>query len=127
MSKDVWQQIAAALEGNRSTTAGSNALSGGLWGLSGDESRKATAWATTRPLSGLSAVFNPADAALDEEGNIICRSHYGRRDSEYGWEIDHRHPSALGGGNALGNLRALHWRSNSRHGGLLGNFLNSLR
>jgi hypothetical protein len=124
MSKDVWQEIATALAGHRPAGIGSKpALTGGL--LS-DDVRKTMAWATTRPL-GMTAGFYPADAALDEEGNVICRSHYGRRDSQYGWEIDHRHPTALGGSNAFGNLRALHWHANCRHGGLLGNALNALR
>jgi len=92
----------------------------GWLGTSADDVRKNVAWATTRPLRGFSLAFHPSDAAIDEENNIICLSHYGRRDSEYGWEIDHRHPAGLGGSNSLANLRALHWRANSRHGGLLG-------
>ncbi|AVQ04196.1 HNH endonuclease [Caulobacter segnis] len=56
----------------------------------------------------------------DDFGNILAFDQFGKR-SEYGWEIDHIHPVALGGSDAPGNLRALHWRSNRSLGGLLGN------
>ncbi|MGI0088298.1 MAG: HNH endonuclease [Nitrosotalea sp.] len=44
----------------------------------------------------------------------ILRSHYGRRDSEYGWEIDHIKPVSEGGKDELSNLRPLHWENNAR-------------
>jgi hypothetical protein len=89
------------------------------------EQRKAIAWAKTRPL-GLLGYSHPPEARMDEQGNIIYLSHYGRRDSEYGWEIDHRVPSALGGPDNGSNWRALHWRANCVHGGLLGALLRKL-
>lgn len=48
----------------------------------------------------------------DDSGNWIHRDHYGKRDSEYGWEIDHIYPSSLGGHDGLSNVRPLHWRAN---------------
>ena len=36
-------------------------------------------------------------------------SHYGNRDSQYGWEIDHIDPD---GGDNLSNLRPLQWENN---------------
>lgn len=37
---------------------------------------------------------------------------YGKRDSKYGWEIDHIKPVSRGGGDELSNLRPLHWKNN---------------
>lgn len=48
----------------------------------------------------------------DDMGNWIHRDHYGKRDSDYGWEIDHIYPSSLGGHDGLSNVRPLHWRAN---------------
>jgi hypothetical protein len=87
------------------------ARSAGLHGL-----RKAASWRTTRPLSRMSSLFHPKDARLDELGNIICYSHYGRHDTRYGWEIDHRHPTSAGGSEEVSNLRALHWNANRAAG-----------
>ena len=61
----------------------------------------------------------PIDARGDECGHIIARSHYGRAESFYGWEVDHRQPSALGGANWPSNLRALSCRRNRSDGGIL--------
>lgn len=43
----------------------------------------------------------------------ILRSHYGNRDSQYGWEIDHIAPK---GPDVLGNLRPLQWENNASRG-----------
>ncbi|MBX5239363.1 HNH endonuclease [Rhizobium sp. NLR22b] len=68
-----------------------------------------------------SAVLDPARWRYDAHGRLICFSDYGRRDSEYGWELDHFPiPKALGGSDDMSNIRALHWRGNAAHGGLLG-------
>ena len=48
----------------------------------------------------------------DEYGALICRSHYGNRDSIYGWEIDHIVPVSRAGSDHISNLRPLHWASN---------------
>jgi len=51
----------------------------------------------------------------------IGRKHYGNRDSQYGWEIDHITPESEGGGNELSNLRPLQWQNNaSKQAGRLG-------
>jgi hypothetical protein len=39
------------------------------------------------------------------------------------WEIDHTHPSALGGPDAIWNLRPLNYLNNARLGGLLGGLI----
>ncbi|GLV24305.1 hypothetical protein TomTYG45_07460 [Sphingobium sp. TomTYG45] len=96
---------------------------GSIFGISTEEFRKAAAWATTRPLPGLMALFHPSDAGLDELDNIIYRSEYGKANSPYGWDIDHRRPSALGGSDHHGNLRALKCSANRSLGGVLGQYL----
>jgi hypothetical protein len=82
-------------------------------------------WAqTTRPLGAFNAAYHhPSDARIDELGNIVCRSHYGKATSAYGWEVDHRHPSALGGAHHVANLRALACSANRGLGGLIRNAL----
>lgn len=45
-------------------------------------------------------------------GREIKRSHYGKRSSKYGWEMDHDVPHSMGGENSIFNFRALHWRCN---------------
>ena len=45
----------------------------------------------------------------DACGAWIGRSFYGKRDSEYGWEVDHIDPN---GGDSLSNLQPLQWQNN---------------
>lgn len=44
----------------------------------------------------------------DECGAWIKHSHYGNRNSEFGWEIDH---ITAGGSEDLTNLRVLQWQN----------------
>jgi hypothetical protein len=39
--------------------------------------------------------------------------HYGNRQSQYGWEIDHIKPESEGGGDELSNLCPLQWENNA--------------
>lgn len=56
----------------------------------------------------------------DQCGAWIGRNHYGDRNNQYGWEIDHITPEADGGGDELSNLRPLQWKNNaSRQDGRL--------
>lgn len=67
--------------------------------------------------------FSPLyDWAVDCDGRKIKKSDYGKL-TEYGWEIDHVAPSALGGLNALHNKRPRHWQGNRSAGGMLANAL----
>ena len=93
---------------------------GSIFGLSAEQLRKNAAWAATRTLPALGAMMYPKDARMDELGNVICYSEYGQSNSQYGWEIDHRHPSALGGVDHHSNLRALKCQTNRSLGAILG-------
>lgn len=44
----------------------------------------------------------------DPCGAWIVRDKYGHPENEYGWEIDHIYPCAMGGDDNLANLRAMH-------------------
>lgn len=81
------------------------------------DTRKITAWCAARKIVGR----DPNVMRMDDFGSVILWSEYGKRNSDFGWEIDHRHPTALGGGDGLSNLRALNWRNNASLGGCLGN------
>ncbi len=60
--------------------------------------------------------FDSAAIRKDSCGAWIIRNHYGQRDSDYGWEIDHVFPEALGGGDDIINLRAMQWENNMAKG-----------
>ena len=57
--------------------------------------------------------YDPAVWRKDVRGSWIKWNEYGNRNSEYGWEIDHIKPQALGGSDDISNLRPLHWQSNA--------------
>ncbi len=82
------------------------------------EQKKIAAWQRCRPRPG----FPPQDWRLDDYGTAIRRSDYGVQ-GDYGWEVDHIVPTAIGGTDTLDNVRALHCRKNRSLGGLLGNAL----
>ena len=90
----------------------------GLSGLSALENKKIAAWLRCRPIIGQPSKY----ARVDDYGNVIRWQDYGTQ-GQYGWEIDHIHPSSLGGLDDLSNLRALHWRANRSLGGALGSLL----
>lgn len=79
------------------------------------EARKRAAWAAARPV----ADYDSRLIRKDDFGLFIRWSDYGDRNSEYGWEIDHRRATILGGSDRPSNLRALHWRNNASLGGQL--------
>ena len=80
--------------------------------------RKLAAW------KNATAVPNRPSLRRDCDGRLISWSAYGHL-STYGWEIDHIVPVALGGSDALSNLRARHWRGNRSAGGSLAKTLLS--
>ncbi|HZT51902.1 MAG TPA: HNH endonuclease signature motif containing protein [Stellaceae bacterium] len=60
--------------------------------------------------------------AIDCDNRIIRFTEYGRY-TAFGWQVDHIRPVALGGIDAMTNLRPRHWQGNSFAGGLLGGLL----
>ncbi|MCQ2294026.1 MAG: HNH endonuclease [Bacteroidales bacterium] len=69
-------------------------------------------WNKARKIDG----YNPDIFRQDACGAWIVFNKYGLRDNDYGWEIDHVFPSALGGDDDINNLRALHWKNNASKG-----------
>ena len=57
--------------------------------------------------------YDPSEWRRDDFGNVMWHDHYGTRDSDYGWEIDHIDPLYRGGSDNLANLRPLQWRANA--------------
>lgn len=51
----------------------------------------------------------------DECGAWIFRGDYRRKDTEFGWEIDHIIPIQDGGTDDIPNLRPLHWENTERN------------
>jgi len=45
-------------------------------------------------------------------GAWMKRDEYGRIESNYGWEVDHKKPESLGGSYELENLRPMQWANN---------------
>jgi len=87
-----------------------------MYGLSEHEKRKIDAWNKAHAAPG----YDPQAIRVDDYGSYIVWNDYGNRSSDYGWEIDHIHPTVLGGLDANNNRRALHWKNNASLGGLLG-------
>ena len=52
---------------------------------------------------------------LDCDGKLICYDEYGKY-NQYGWQIDHDVPKALGGGDEPSNLNAMRSVDNDRKG-----------
>lgn len=90
--------------------------------LDSEESKKRAVWAKARVIPGI----NPDLFRYDDDGSLICFEEYGQY-TEYGWQIDHQTPTALGGLDRYGNLRPLHWRNNTSRGGLLSSILSGRR
>ena len=57
---------------------------------------------------------DPKEIRKDQCGAWIFFSEYGKRNTEFGWEVDHITPEASGGTDDLSNLRPLHWKNNAK-------------
>lgn len=76
------------------------------------ESAKEYAWSQARTVQGWDGRVFRQDAC----GAIIEHSQYGKRQTTYGWEIDHIVPLSIGGADEFGNIQALHWENNVAKG-----------
>ncbi len=77
-----------------------------------DEAKKRAVWNKGTPISGYDVSIWRRDAC----GHAMRYSDHGSTISEYGWEIDHVFPAALGGTDDLDNLQPLYWENNRRKG-----------
>ena len=66
------------------------------------------AWQLAMPISGLDS----NKVRVDYAGAYIFKDHYGRRDSNFGWEIDHVIPLEKEGPYELWNYQPLQWENN---------------
>jgi hypothetical protein len=90
----------------------------GLFGLANsDDWRKSQVWANWPSTPG-------TEMKRDCDGRWMRKEDHGDRNSQYGWEMDHIRPVALGGSDDLINMRPRHCSGNARAGGLLGGLLN---
>ncbi len=64
-------------------------------------------WLKARPALGYDS-----DYAYDCSNRLINKGHYGRRNSDFGWEIGHIKPRCEGGSDSYYNLQPEHWRTN---------------
>lgn len=69
-------------------------------------------WEKAKPIPGKDPALYREDAA----GNPIYKPSYGK-DSEMGWEVDHKRPVSDGGTDNLRNLQSLQTDENRKKGG----------
>lgn len=69
---------------------------------------KEFAWQLAAIIPGL----DPDRFRMDYAGAYIIKEHYGRRDSNFGWEIDHIKPLEKNGPYELWNYVPLQWENN---------------
>jgi hypothetical protein len=70
--------------------------------------RRIQVWSKATPVPGRDS----AAWRTDVYGSLMLFQAYGNVDSPFGWEIDHVTPKAVGGGDGVDNLQALHWKNN---------------
>ena len=82
-----------------------------------DEKTKLIVWSKgiLIPDNG-STHWDPAIWRFDICGFIIKYDHHGNVKSKYGWEIDHKKPTAEGGSDNFDNLQPLQWENNRKKG-----------
>jgi hypothetical protein len=68
------------------------------------EDLKRAAWSRTSPVS---AQVNSWEIRKDCLGNLVRYADFGRRDSPFGWELDH----LVAGSDRTEDLQALHWKA----------------
>lgn len=81
-------------------------------GNSWTETTKQSIWQKGTPIDGYPAIIWRRDVC----GNAMKFADYGNRNSEYGWEIDHKNPVVNGGDDNYFNLQPLNWKNNASKG-----------
>ena len=82
-----------------------------------DEETKLTVWAKGRIVPDKDGKhWNPEEWRYDICGKPIKYSKHGDTNSDVGWEIDHKKPTAKGGPNTFANLQTLQWENNRLKG-----------
>ncbi len=67
-------------------------------------------WEKAEPMPGQ----DPSKIRMDPSGRPIMIEDYGKRNSIYGWEIEHFTPKSKGGTNDISNLFPGHWLMNAK-------------
>lgn len=73
-----------------------------------DEPTKLQVWSKGKEIAGYDSRIWRHDVC----GAVMKYSEHGNTNSDHGWEIDHKHPTALGGKNTWDNLQPLNWKNN---------------
>lgn len=71
--------------------------------------KKEIAWENAHIIRGK----NPDVYRKDDYGNVMYKSSY-EKQSDMGWEVDHRHPISKGGTDSSRNLQAVQWEENRK-------------
>jgi len=71
--------------------------------------KKEIAWENAHIIRGK----NPDVYRKDDYGNVIYKSSYGKQ-SDMGWEVDHRYPISKGETDSTRNLQAVQWEENRK-------------
>ena len=77
-----------------------------------DDQTKRRVFDTGTPIPGYDASVWRRDIC----GHAMRYSDHGDTNSEFGWEIDHKKPTAKGGPNTWENLQPLYWKTNREKG-----------
>ncbi len=77
----------------------------------GKKSRVDKVWEKGSPMRGKTPNLHRRDSL----GNKMYKSSYGK-DSEQGWQIDHKRPKSKGGSDSLRNLQPLNSHANRSKG-----------